>query len=96
MRADETSQLRTIASIIVPNLNKFLGCGGAAMAPDATLAISMADFLAATRLPAGLRPDQQTSTHLAKEAMDGFRYRLGNIAEREAVEGQRIIFLRST
>ena len=95
-RDDEASQVRTMASVITPNLNKFLGCVGGVSAPDATLAINIPDFLAATLLPTGLRPGRQDGNYLAKEALDGFRYRLGNASDREAVEGQRISFLRST
>ena len=96
VRASESSQVRTMASIIVPNINKYLGCGSAAATPDATLAMNMADFLSATRLPSGLRPNRQDGSFLTKEALDGYRYRLGSASDREAVEGQRIAFLRST
>ena len=94
VRTRETSQVRTMASVMVPNINRFLGGGAAATAPDATLATNLADFLLATRLPQGLRPGRQTGNLLQREAVDGFRYRLGSQTDRQAVEAQRIFFVR--
>ena len=93
VRAQETSTVQTMTSVIVPNINKQLG---AQNAPAATIAASLKDFILTTQLPAALRADRQDGTSLQREAQDAFRYRLGSHDERVAVEVRRIHFVRHT